>query len=64
MAKLKAWRQRKRAHLLAVEDPQQPGRDIGAGAFNILEVPFALRTSLFWSQHSLPACCCDGCLSM
>lgn len=43
MTKLKAWRQKKNLDLLAVEDPQQPGRDIGAGAFNILQVPTPVR---------------------
>ena len=37
MSKLKAWRQRRNVHLLALEDPQQPGIDIGSGCFNILE---------------------------
>ena len=45
MSKLKAWRQRKNAHLLALEDPQQPGVDIGSGCFNIAEAsPVALST--------------------
>ena len=36
--KVKAWRQKKNAQLLALEDPQQPGTDIGSGSFNIQEV--------------------------
>ena len=32
------WRVRFKPYLLAVEDPQQPGRDIAAGTFNVQRV--------------------------
>eukprot|EP00887_Chlorella_sp_A99_P004854 scaffold4.g4854.t1 len=33
--KIKAWRQARRPWLLAVEDPQEPGRDVGSGTYAI-----------------------------
>ena len=36
--KKKEWKQADRPWLLAVEDPQQLGRDIGSGSFNIRNV--------------------------
>ena len=33
--KKREWKQADRSWLLAVEDPQQLGRDIGSGTFNI-----------------------------
>ena len=36
--KQQEWQQEGRPFLLAVEDPQQPGTDIGSGSFNIQEV--------------------------
>ncbi len=38
MEKQQQWQQAGRPYLLAVEDPQQPGTDIGSGSFNIQEV--------------------------
>lgn len=32
------WRDRKKPNALAVEDPQEPGKDIAAGTFRIPEV--------------------------
>ena len=36
--KKREWKQTDRPWLLAVEDPQQLGKDIGAGTFNIRNV--------------------------
>ena len=38
MKKERHFRQRDKPHLLTVEDPQQPGTDIGSGAYNISQV--------------------------
>lgn len=38
MEKKREWKQADRPWLLAVEDPQQMGRDIGSGSFNIRNV--------------------------
>lgn len=42
MKKQLQWQQEGRPFLLAVEDPQQPGTDIGAGSFNIREVGWSI----------------------
>ena len=55
MSKLKAWRQRKNMHLLALEDPQQPGVDIGSGCFNILEASSVVALSTYWPGQLLSA---------
>lgn len=33
--KLKAWKNARRPWLLAVEDPQEMGKDVGSGSFGI-----------------------------
>lgn len=38
MAKKKDWKQAERPWLLSVEDPQQLGKDIGSGTYNIRNV--------------------------
>ena len=38
MGKERQFRQKGKPFLLTVEDPQQPGTDIGSGAFNISQV--------------------------
>lgn len=38
MEKKREWKQAERPWLLAVEDPQQLGKDIGSGTFNIRNV--------------------------
>lgn len=35
MTKKKPWKQPHRPWLLAVEDPQEAGKDIGSGSFNV-----------------------------
>ena len=51
MAKEREWMQTEAPHLLAIEDPQVPGRDIGSGAFAILEVlPLQQRVMLKFSN--------------
>ena len=35
VAKKKAWKQQHRSWLLAIEDPQEVGKDIGSGSFNM-----------------------------
>lgn len=38
MDKQQQWQQDDMPYLLAVEDPQHPGTDIGSGSYNIQEV--------------------------
>ena len=59
VGKSQAWRQKKRAQLLPLEDPQQPGIDIGSGSFNITEVTAPPHTSI---MMSLPDRCSAGAL--
>lgn len=35
VGKKKAWKQQHRSWLLAIEDPQEVGKDIGSGSFNM-----------------------------
>jgi hypothetical protein len=56
VAKKGPWRQPKRPWLLAVEDPQEPGKDIGSGSFNIREV----RDVFASAGQQLAAACEDA----
>ena len=38
MKKERQFKQKGKPMLLTIEDPQQPGTDIGSGAFNIAQV--------------------------
>ena len=46
MGKERQFRQKGKPFLLTVEDPQQPGTDIGSGAFNISQVVSPTRNVL------------------
>ncbi len=46
MRKERQFQQRDKPHLLTVEDPQQPGTDIGSGAYNISQVCIFSRSSV------------------
>ena len=45
VAKQKAWKQPQRPWLLAVEDPQEAGKDIGSGSFNMRATRAAFTTA-------------------
>lgn len=45
------WRVRFKAHLLAIEDPEQPGKDISAGSFNIQRVGLLFHASILHTAH-------------
>ena len=74
MKKERHFRQRDKPHLLTVEDPQQPGTDIGSGAYSIsqvcsyflLEYPVAsrhLQKGLLHRDCSADSrCCCERAL--
>lgn len=55
MEKQLEWQQQGRPFLLAVEDPQQPGTDIGSGSFNIQEVPSSCHHTSVLHYMSLVA---------
>lgn len=54
--KKREWRQAERPWLLAVEDPQQLGRDIGSGTYNMRNVQhlFAAAAATLRDCHPHP----------
>ncbi len=50
--KEKNFRQKGKPMLLTIEDPQQPGTDIGSGAFNIAQVVVNIPWCMQIPQHS------------
>lgn len=54
----KRWRQKLRLWLLAVEDPQELGRDICSGTFNIrnIQQAFAAAADMLWEAAQQPPC--------
>lgn len=53
--KIAAWRNERKPWLLAVEDPQQPGKDIGYGSFAIADI----RSVFAVVAEALAECCED-----
>ena len=54
VGKERHFRQKGKPFLLTVEDPQQPGTDIGSGAFNISQVVSPTRDSSACALRHLP----------
>lgn len=56
VGKERQFRQKGKPFLLTVEDPQQPGTDIGSGAFNISQVASPTRETLCMCSEAPDAC--------
>ena len=64
VGKERQFRQKGKPFLLTVEDPQQPGTDIGSGAFNISQVASPTRETLCMCSEAPDAFAVDvprGC---